>query len=56
MSKKTCVCLEFCSADLVILTKMQIPKSCLNTDIYGKLPSLLWLPQQQQTVSTVPEG
>ena len=52
MSKKTYVALKLCSTDLVTLTKMQIPKSCLNADIYIKLPSLLRLPQKQCTVPT----
>lgn len=53
MSKKTYVSLKFCSSDLTTFTKMQIPESCLNADIYGKLPCLLWLPQMQCTVPAV---
>lgn len=46
MSKKTHVFLKFCSTDLITFTKRQIPESCLNAGIYGKLPSLLWHPRR----------
>ena len=35
MSKTTSVSLNFWSTDLFTFTKMQIPESCLNTDIYA---------------------
>lgn len=53
VSKKTYVFPKFCSTDLITYTKRQIPELCLSAGIYGKLSSLLWLPQKQCKVPTV---